>query len=339
VGALVAAFRRSLLIRGTYIAITAPAPEALEAMHWTGGEGVYDMLAALHYVRPTRDGRVAFGGAGYRASGGDADHQQYRFHERSVAMLVRDCAAMAAGVRRRPDRGRVGRADRRLGPVSAVLRHAPGRRHALRPGLHRQRCRPVPPGRQDPVWARARDRGRGDDPADLRRRPQTLPARTAVHARGMDREPVDHPPRRTPGRGGRPGLLTDMLAVFRGAWGSIWDRDAPAPAVSVRGLTKSYGRAVASSTSRSRSSVGRCSGTSAPTARARPPRSERSWTSSAHRRTRVDPRAGLAPRRDRDPPACRVPARRVRSVRASDGARAADVSRIATGRRRRGLDR
>jgi glycine/D-amino acid oxidase-like deaminating enzyme len=84
------AFRRLLLIRGTYIAITAPAPEALERMHWTGGEGVYDMLAALHYVRPTRDGRVAFGGAGYRASGGRADHQQYRFHGRSVAMLVRD---------------------------------------------------------------------------------------------------------------------------------------------------------------------------------------------------------------------------------------------------------
>jgi glycine/D-amino acid oxidase-like deaminating enzyme len=84
------AFRRSLLIRGTYIAITAQAPEALEKMHWTGGEGVYDMLSALHYVRPTRDGRVAFGGAGYRASGGDADHQQYRFHQESVASLVRD---------------------------------------------------------------------------------------------------------------------------------------------------------------------------------------------------------------------------------------------------------
>ena len=84
------AFRRSLLIRGTYIAITARAPEALEAMHWTGGEGVYDMLGALHYVRPTRDGRVAFGGAGYRASGSEADHQQYRFHQGSVAALVRD---------------------------------------------------------------------------------------------------------------------------------------------------------------------------------------------------------------------------------------------------------
>ena len=84
------AFRRYLLIRGTYIAITAPAPEALEAMRWTGGEGVYDMLTALHYVRPTRDGRVAFGGAGYRASGAGADHPQYRYHERSVRMLARD---------------------------------------------------------------------------------------------------------------------------------------------------------------------------------------------------------------------------------------------------------
>ena len=84
------AFRRSLLIRGTYIAVTAPAPDAVEAMRWTGGEGVYDMLTALHYVRPTRDGRVAFGGAGYRAAGADADHPRYRYHDRSVGLLVRD---------------------------------------------------------------------------------------------------------------------------------------------------------------------------------------------------------------------------------------------------------
>jgi glycine/D-amino acid oxidase-like deaminating enzyme len=66
-------FRRSLLLRGTYIVMSAPAPERLEAMRWTGGEGVYDLRSSLHYLRPTRDGRIAFGGSSLRATGEGAD--------------------------------------------------------------------------------------------------------------------------------------------------------------------------------------------------------------------------------------------------------------------------
>lgn len=84
------AFRRSLLIRGTFVVMTAPAPERLEAIAWTGGEGVYDMRTSLHYVRPTPDGRIAFGGAGLRLSGGGAHAPRYGYDEDSVAALVRD---------------------------------------------------------------------------------------------------------------------------------------------------------------------------------------------------------------------------------------------------------
>jgi glycine/D-amino acid oxidase-like deaminating enzyme len=75
-------FRRSLLLRGTYIVMSGPAPERLEAMRWTGGEGVYDLRTSLHYLRPTRDGRIAFGGSSYRVTGKGADSASYGYDER-----------------------------------------------------------------------------------------------------------------------------------------------------------------------------------------------------------------------------------------------------------------
>ncbi|MFL5736126.1 MAG: NAD(P)/FAD-dependent oxidoreductase [Actinomycetota bacterium] len=56
-------FRRALVVRGSSIVLTAPAPERLEEIGWTGGEGIYDFRSALHYLRTTPDGRIAFGGA------------------------------------------------------------------------------------------------------------------------------------------------------------------------------------------------------------------------------------------------------------------------------------
>ena len=84
------AFRRSLLLRGTFIVTSAPAPERLQAMRWTGGEGVYDMRTSLHYLRSTRDGRIAFGGSSYRVSSEGADSARYGYDARSTSALVRD---------------------------------------------------------------------------------------------------------------------------------------------------------------------------------------------------------------------------------------------------------
>ncbi len=47
--------------------MTAPAPEKLEEIGWTGGELITDFRTSLRYFRTTRDGRVAFGGGGGRA--------------------------------------------------------------------------------------------------------------------------------------------------------------------------------------------------------------------------------------------------------------------------------
>jgi glycine/D-amino acid oxidase-like deaminating enzyme len=83
------AFRRDVAVRGTYIVMSAPAPEALERIGWTGGEGLYDFRTALHYVRSTPDGRIAFGGAGLRVAR-QGIGPRYRYDEGSVASLVAD---------------------------------------------------------------------------------------------------------------------------------------------------------------------------------------------------------------------------------------------------------
>jgi glycine/D-amino acid oxidase-like deaminating enzyme len=50
--------------------LTEPIPDRLEAIGWTGGEGVSDGRFTLHYLRTTRDGRIALGGGGGRAGFG-----------------------------------------------------------------------------------------------------------------------------------------------------------------------------------------------------------------------------------------------------------------------------
>jgi glycine/D-amino acid oxidase-like deaminating enzyme len=59
--------RRGLVAWSSYIVLTAPAPERLEAIHWTGGEIVSDLRTSVRYFRTTPDGRIAFGGGGGRA--------------------------------------------------------------------------------------------------------------------------------------------------------------------------------------------------------------------------------------------------------------------------------
>ena len=58
---------RRLVAWSSYMVLTAPAPERLDAIHWTGGELVSDLRTSVRYFRTTRDGRIAFGGGGGRA--------------------------------------------------------------------------------------------------------------------------------------------------------------------------------------------------------------------------------------------------------------------------------
>jgi glycine/D-amino acid oxidase-like deaminating enzyme len=58
---------RRLVAWSSYIVLTAPAPEKLEEIGWTGGELISDFRTSLRYFRTTPDGRIAFGGGGGRA--------------------------------------------------------------------------------------------------------------------------------------------------------------------------------------------------------------------------------------------------------------------------------
>jgi glycine/D-amino acid oxidase-like deaminating enzyme len=83
-------FRRAILPRASSIVLTAPAPERLHEIGWTGGEGVYDYRSTLHYLRTTPDGRVAFGGAGARTGLGTGLGPRMDFDEAAAIRLVRD---------------------------------------------------------------------------------------------------------------------------------------------------------------------------------------------------------------------------------------------------------
>ena len=58
---------RRLVAWSSYIVLTAPAPERIKEIGWTGGELISDFRTSLRYFRTTRDGRIAFGGGGGRA--------------------------------------------------------------------------------------------------------------------------------------------------------------------------------------------------------------------------------------------------------------------------------
>jgi glycine/D-amino acid oxidase-like deaminating enzyme len=67
---------RRLTAFGSYVVLTEPVPELLEAINWTGGESIIDGRMFLHYFRTTNDGRVVMGsGSGPIGFGGRLDER------------------------------------------------------------------------------------------------------------------------------------------------------------------------------------------------------------------------------------------------------------------------
>ncbi len=64
-------YRLSLAVASSHIVLTEPVPDVLEELGWTGGEAVVDSRTLVHYMRTTRDDRIAFGwGGGTMGVGG-----------------------------------------------------------------------------------------------------------------------------------------------------------------------------------------------------------------------------------------------------------------------------
>lgn len=83
-------FRRLITVRGSYIVLTAPAPDRLAELGWTDGVGVWDYRDALHYVRTTPDGRIAFGIGGIQPNLATKIGPRFAYDERSVRVAAED---------------------------------------------------------------------------------------------------------------------------------------------------------------------------------------------------------------------------------------------------------
>ncbi|HET6602526.1 MAG TPA: FAD-dependent oxidoreductase [Gaiella sp.] len=59
-------FRLAHAVASSHIVLTEPVPDVLDELGWTGGEPIADGRTLLHYLRTTRDGRIAFGWGGGR---------------------------------------------------------------------------------------------------------------------------------------------------------------------------------------------------------------------------------------------------------------------------------
>jgi glycine/D-amino acid oxidase-like deaminating enzyme len=88
------AFRPRLTVRGSYVVVTAPAPERLEAIGWTGGEAVRDLRSSLHYLRTTPDGRIAFGLGGLQPGLARRIDRRYDYVDRYASRVASDLVGM-----------------------------------------------------------------------------------------------------------------------------------------------------------------------------------------------------------------------------------------------------
>jgi glycine/D-amino acid oxidase-like deaminating enzyme len=87
-------FRRRLTLRGSYIVLTAPAPDRLAEIGWTGGEAVWNHRASVNYLRTTPDGRIAFGTGGMQPGLARRIGERFEWDARFVAEVARQFRAM-----------------------------------------------------------------------------------------------------------------------------------------------------------------------------------------------------------------------------------------------------
>jgi glycine/D-amino acid oxidase-like deaminating enzyme len=87
-------FRRTVVVRGSYIVLTAPAPEQLEEIGWTDGSGLADMRSSVHYVRTTPDGRISFGVGGIQPDLARRIGPRFAYDERAIRLAIEDLHRM-----------------------------------------------------------------------------------------------------------------------------------------------------------------------------------------------------------------------------------------------------
>ncbi len=87
-------FAPYLTVRGSSIVVTAPAPERLEELGWTGGQAIHDVRPSVHYARTTPDGRIALGLGGLQPGLRQRIDERYDYEERFARRVARDLARL-----------------------------------------------------------------------------------------------------------------------------------------------------------------------------------------------------------------------------------------------------
>jgi glycine/D-amino acid oxidase-like deaminating enzyme len=90
-------FRRSVVVRGSYIVLTEPAPGKLKEIGWTDGSGLADMRSAVHYVRTTPDGRISFGVGGIQPNLARRIGPRFAYDAEAIRIAVADLHRMFPG--------------------------------------------------------------------------------------------------------------------------------------------------------------------------------------------------------------------------------------------------
>lgn len=88
------AFRSRLTLRGSYMVATAPAPDRLAELGWTGGEAIRDLRASIHYLRTTPDGRIVFGLGGLQPDLARRIDHRYDYEPRYARRVANDLYRM-----------------------------------------------------------------------------------------------------------------------------------------------------------------------------------------------------------------------------------------------------
>lgn len=82
--------RSALVVVSSDIVATAPIPERLEEIGWTGGEGVTNSQAMIDYYRTSDDGRIVFGKGGWGLALGGRIGARFDRHDGRARMVEAD---------------------------------------------------------------------------------------------------------------------------------------------------------------------------------------------------------------------------------------------------------
>ena len=122
---------RAVVAVSSDMVATAPVPEKLRESGWTGGEAISDCRLLVHYYRPTKDGRVAFGRGGGRLAFGGRVNSNFDYNGRQTRELEEDLAKLVPAAKGVPVTHAWGGPIDRTTDGFPIVGALPGRAHIV----------------------------------------------------------------------------------------------------------------------------------------------------------------------------------------------------------------